>query len=145
MNFVLLGCDTVANEAGCVSCDATHLSWYEGRAWMVDTSVEGADAACLGMIDKRCTHFQQKKQFFCMCIMQYKILCYVLACPTNCRVCSEFNTCTTCYPHLYFNLETKVCTCKTSHRLHSSSYHMYSDMVKVNLTKHCAFIFSMHY
>ena len=79
INFVLLGCDTVANEAGCVSCDATYLSWYEGRAWMVDTSVEGADAACLCKIDKRCTHFQQKKQLYCLC-MHYAIHNVILCC-----------------------------------------------------------------
>ena len=146
INFVLLGCDTVATETGCVSCDATYLSWYEGRAWMIDTTVEGAEATCLCKIDKLILHFQLMIQLYCMCIIiQYNIFFYVLACPTNCLVCSEFNTCTTCYPHLYFNLETKVCACKISHRPHSSSYRMYIDMVKVNLTKRCAFIFSMHY
>ena len=57
MNFVLLGCDTVASEAGCVSCDATHASWFEGRAWMIDTTVEGAEAACLCKSDKHDIHF----------------------------------------------------------------------------------------
>ena len=57
MNFLHVGCDTVANEKGCVSCDATHLSWYEGRAWMVDTSVDGAEAACLRKIDELTIHF----------------------------------------------------------------------------------------
>ena len=64
MNFVLLGCDTVSDEAGCVSCDATHLSWYEGRAWMVDTTVAGAEAACLCKIDKPIIYFHQITQLY---------------------------------------------------------------------------------
>ena len=57
INFELLGCDTVATEAGCVSCDATHINWFEGRAWMIDTTVEGSEAACRGKIEKPGTHF----------------------------------------------------------------------------------------
>ena len=77
MNFVLLGCDTVANEAGCVSCDATHLSWYEGRAWMVDTSVEGAEAACLCKIDKHNAIFNKRNSsFVCAYAIHNVILCF---------------------------------------------------------------------
>ena len=80
--FLLLGCDTVANEKGCVSCDLTHLSWHEGRAWMVDTSVEGAEAACLCTIDKLIIHFQQMHDSFffsCAYTTHYLMLCFSMS------------------------------------------------------------------